>query len=209
MTRSRARSCASASRAGKLASARTLSLPRRLVRTVNSPCIRGYTATGSSHAGDRADGRRRDSSLHPTSGFAAKRHAQQPAHDRAAIAAYAAAGPRVRVPLRTPNTRNLGGQATRSAREERRLAQRASGVRPLDAQKRRGAGRFAAVSRSQRHRSRINCELSARPRRPTRRREPWDLPATPAAPARRRREWRSPRDRRAASPARRSRRRRG
>jgi CheY-like chemotaxis protein len=80
--RSRARSCASASRAGKLASARTLPLPRRLVRTVNGPCTRGYTATGSSHAGDRADGRRRGSSLRPTSGFALTRHAQKSAPDR-------------------------------------------------------------------------------------------------------------------------------
>src|SRR5882672_5591396 len=81
--RSWSRSCASASRAGKLASARTLSLPRRLVPVVNVFRTRGCNATGYSHVTDRADRRRRDSSLRPTSGFALKRHAQKSAPDRA------------------------------------------------------------------------------------------------------------------------------
>ena len=61
---------------------RTLTLPRRVVRTVRGPCTRGNTITGSSHATDRADRTRRDSSLRPSSSFAPKRHAQKSAPDR-------------------------------------------------------------------------------------------------------------------------------
>jgi hypothetical protein len=50
--------------------------PRCLVAIVNVFRTRGYTATGSSHVTDRADRRRRDSSLRPTSGFAPQPHAR-------------------------------------------------------------------------------------------------------------------------------------
>ena len=102
--RSRRRSGASTSRAGKLASARTLPLPRRLVADFNVFCTRGYTVTGYSHATDRADRRRRDTSLRPTSGFASKRHAQKSAPDRA----------RDR-PVGPCGRRRLGGTASRAA----------------------------------------------------------------------------------------------
>jgi hypothetical protein len=82
-TRSRSRSVASASRAGKSAVARILPLPRRLVPEVTVSRTRGCNDTGHSHTTDRADRRRRDSSLRPTSGFAPQRHAQKSAPDRA------------------------------------------------------------------------------------------------------------------------------
>lgn len=77
----------SASRVGKLASARSLPPPRRLAASLGVFRTRGCNATGFSSATDRADRRRRDTSLRPTSGFAPRRHAQKSAPIGPTIAA--------------------------------------------------------------------------------------------------------------------------